>query len=190
MGSVLIFGLGIGLAVTSIQSANASALATIASFLLGGIFGLAAYFGRELLITQNVARALYQEISNAHAECKQHLEVSDYEKAKQNILADVDYIPYIGWQPIPHELYRKVIEELFLLTEDVIVAVQRAYDSEVTIEIMVTKMEGDVFKGMKQGRRTAFLGSVREAIVEDEKSLAHAAAKLKDLPILQRFFLG
>ena len=151
---------------------------------------LGAYFGREFLITRNVTRALLQEIDNAHAQCKDHLSKSDYEKAKKDILADETYIPYIGWQPVPHELYKKAIEELFLLTGDLIAVVQKAYDSEVTIEIMVTKLEGPVFAGMKQSRRASFLDHVHNAIIEDEQNLEEARDALTRHQILSRFFFG
>jgi hypothetical protein len=166
---------GIGLAVVAIASQHASeALATLAAFMLGGAFGFVAYIGREFLITRNVIRALSEEIDNAYSQCKRHLEISDYEKAKERIRTDNTYIPYIPWQPIPHHLYRKGIEELFLVTEDLIRTVQKTYDSEVTIEIMVSKLEGHIFKEMDNERRANFLGGIHDVIVEDADNLLEA----------------
>ena len=77
-----------------------------------------------------------------------------------------------------------------MLTGDLIAVVQKAYDSEVTIEIMVTKLEGPVFAGMKQSRRASFLDHVHNAIIEDEQNLEEARDALTRHQILSRFFFG
>ena len=114
-----------------------------------------------------------------------------YESAKEEVKkGTLDYVPFVPWQPIQHELYREAIEGLFLLNKQTVLALQAAYDAEMTSEIFVNNLNSDIFTKMSSDRKIRYIDNMVKVFEESQIQLRRAHTTLQPESLLKAFFLN
>ncbi|WP_419903115.1 hypothetical protein [Kiloniella sp.] len=156
------------------ESDDVIKLAGVAVTALIALGAMGAYLWRENKKTKNTLRAIYVETFEACKGVRKHLKNSNYDNVKQKIDNDPDYCPFLASHPSPDHLFRKAIDELYLIPNETIRYITKLKKADQASTAYIIAISSVEYKSLDQTRKKQIL----DFLLDSNEKLQEASEEL------------